>query len=95
MVPLFFFTNIKTMCNLSMERSKYPLNCKIAKLKPLHNKGPKTDPKNYCLVSLLPIFQKLQRKLFIIKPKFPKARIKFYANVNQGFENHFQRTLLV
>ena len=34
------------LCNLSMKRSKFPLDCKIAKLKPLYKKGSKTNPKN-------------------------------------------------
>ena len=37
---------ISTLCNLSMKRSKFPLDCKIAKLKPLYKKGSKTDSKN-------------------------------------------------
>ena len=36
---------ISKLCNLSMKRSKFPLDCKIAKLKPLYKKGSKTDPK--------------------------------------------------
>ena len=42
----FSFTNIK-LCDLSMKRSKFPLDCKIAILKLLYKKGSKTDPKNY------------------------------------------------
>ena len=41
---------ISKLCNLLMKRSKFPLDCKIAKLKPLFKKGSKTDPKNYCPV---------------------------------------------
>ena len=40
------------LCNLSMKPSKFPLDCKIAKLKPLHKKGSKRDPKSYRTVSL-------------------------------------------
>ena len=31
---------ISKLCNLSMKRSKFPLDCKIAKLKPLYKKSP-------------------------------------------------------
>ena len=41
---------ISKLCNLLMKRSKFPLDCKIAKFKPLFKKGSKTDPKNYCPV---------------------------------------------
>ena len=50
---------ISKLCNLSMKRSKFPLDCKIAKLKPLYKKGSKTDPKNYHPISLLPLVSKV------------------------------------
>ena len=46
-------------CNLSMKHSKFPLDCKIAKLKPLYTKGSKTDSKNYCPISLLRLLSKV------------------------------------
>ena len=42
-----------------MKRSKFPLDCKIAKLKPLYKKVSKTDPKSYHPVSLLPLVSKV------------------------------------
>ena len=45
-----------------MTRSKFPLDCKIAKLKTLYKKGSKTDPKNYRPVSLLPLVSKVIEK---------------------------------
>ena len=42
-----------------MKPSKFPLDCKIAKLKPLYKKSSKTDPKNYRPVSLLPLVSKV------------------------------------
>ena len=56
---------ISKLCNLLMKRSKFPLDCKIANSNIYTRKSQKTDPKNYCHLS-----QKLQRKLFITKPKF-------------------------
>ena len=38
---------ISKLCNLSTKRSKFPLDCKIVKLKLLYKKGLKTYPKNY------------------------------------------------
>ena len=46
-----------------MKSSKFPLDCKIAKLKLLYKKGSKTDPKNYCPVSLLSLASKVIEKV--------------------------------
>ena len=46
---------ITQICNLSHS----PQDCKVAKLKPLYKKGAKTDPKNFRLISLLPIASKI------------------------------------
>ena len=50
---------ISKLCNLLIKRSKFPLDCKIVKLKPLYKKGSTTDPKNYHPVSLLPLVSKV------------------------------------
>ena len=39
--------------------STFPLMCKTAKVEPLYKKGKNTEPKNYRLVSLLPILSKI------------------------------------
>ena len=44
--------------NLSLS-SKFPLMCKIAKLKPLYKKGKNNELKNYRPVSLLTILSKI------------------------------------
>ena len=54
---------ISKPCNLSIKRSKFPLDCKIAKLKPLYKKVSKTDPKSYRPVSLLPLVSKVIEKI--------------------------------
>ena len=50
---------ISKLCNLLIKRSKFPLDCKIVKLRPLYKKGSTTDPKNYHPVSLLPLVSKV------------------------------------
>ena len=50
---------ISKLCNLLIKRSKFPLDCKIVKLKPLYKRGSTTDPKNYHHVSLLPLVLKV------------------------------------
>ena len=54
---------ISNLYNLSMKRSEFPLDCKIAKLKPLYKKVSKTDPQNYCPDSLLPLALKVIEKV--------------------------------
>ena len=51
------------LCNLSMKRLRFPLDRKIAKLKPLYKKGSKTDRKIYRPVSLLPLVSKVIEKV--------------------------------
>ena len=43
--------------------SKFPDQCKIAKLKPLFKKGDKTKPKNFRPISLLPLISKVLEKI--------------------------------
>ena len=42
---------------------RFPLDCKLAKLKPLYKKGSKTDPKNYRSVPFLPPVSKVIEKV--------------------------------
>ena len=44
---------ISQLYNLSIKLHSLPRNCKIAKVKPLFKKGSKTNPQNYCPISLL------------------------------------------
>ena len=54
---------ISKLCDLSMKRSKFPLDCKIAKLKPLYKKVSKADPKNYRPFSILPLVSRVIEKV--------------------------------
>ena len=56
-------TPIAQICNLSIKRSTPPDECEIAKLKPLYEKGKKTDLKNYRPISLLPVISKIPEKV--------------------------------
>ena len=51
------------LCNLFTSLSSFPDDCKIAKLKPLYKKEAKTKPKNYRLISLLPLISKVIEKV--------------------------------
>ena len=52
---------ITNLINLSISLSSFPVDCKIAKLKPLYKKEAKTKPKNYQPISLLPLISKIER----------------------------------
>ena len=74
-----------------MKRSKFPLDCKIAKLKPLYKRGSKTDSKNYCPVSLSPLVSKVIEKVIHNQTNIFLNKNKIYINVSQGFENVHQK----
>ena len=54
---------ITQLCNLSISSDRFPDACKIAKLRPFFEKDSKTDPKNYCPISLLPFMSKVLETL--------------------------------
>ena len=66
-----------------MKRSKFPLDCKIAK--PLYKKGSKTDPKNYRPVSLLPLVSKVKVKVIHNQTKVFLNKNKILYKYQSGF----------
>ena len=54
---------ITQICNLSIEFSHFPKDCKVAKLSLFIKKGTETDPKNFRPISLLPIVSKIIEKV--------------------------------
>ena len=50
---------ISQLYNPSIKPNSFPRSCKIAKVELLLKKGSKTDPENYCPISLLPISSKI------------------------------------
>ena len=53
---------LRNIINLSIKLSTFPKDCKIAKLKPIFKKRPRTDPENYHPISLLPLVSKIIEK---------------------------------
>ena len=53
---------MRNIINLSVKLSTFPEECKIAELKPIFNKGARTDPKNYRPISLLLLVSKIIEK---------------------------------
>ena len=76
-----------------MKYLKFPLDCKIAKLKPLYKKGSKTDPKNYLPVSLLPLVSKVIEKVIIFLSK-NKILYKYQSGFWKSFSTNSCLTLL-
>ena len=48
--------------NISLLNSKFPESFKLAKIKPIHKGGPKSDPSNYRPISVLPVLSKMIEK---------------------------------
>ena len=54
---------ITDICNLSITSGKFPDSCKVAKLKPIYEKGSLTEVSNYRPLSLLPLISKVIEKV--------------------------------
>ena len=77
--------SISKLCNLLMKRSKFPLDSKIAKLKPLYKRGSKTDPKNYRPVSLLPLVSEVIEKVIHNQTEIFLNKDKILYRYQSGF----------
>ena len=71
--------------NIFMSSRLFPSHCKIAKLKPLYKKGPKTNPGNFRPISLLPLISKfIERILYDQVDNFLLQNNTLY-NFQSGF----------
>ena len=82
---------ITELCNLSIKLGSFPDSCKIAKLKPLLEKGSKTNPSNYRPISLLPLISKIIEK-FIHEQTVFYLIMNFYTTSNQDFGKTTRQT---
>ena len=86
---------ITQLFNLSIKFSHFPKDCKVAKLKPLDKKGPKTDPKNFRPISLLPIVSKIIEKVLHDQPMNYLTENNIFYRYQSGFrKNHSTDTSL-
>ena len=83
---------ITQLCNLSIKFSHFPKDCKVAKLKPLYKNGTKPDPKNFKLISLLPIVSKIIEK--VIHDQFLTENSILYRHQSGFRKNHSTGTSL-
>ena len=84
-VAVVLALRISKLCNLSMKRLKFPLDCKIAKLKPLNKKGSKTDPKNYRPILLLSLVSKVIEKVIHNQTEIFLSKNKILYKHQSGF----------
>ena len=86
---------ISDLCDLSIATSIFPERCKIAKLKPLYKKGPKTEPKNYRPISLLPLISKIIEKVIHNQTQEYLDKYEVLYRYQSGFRvNHSTNTSL-
>ena len=79
---------ITELCNLSILQSKFPDDCKQAKLKPLFREGSKDDPKNSRPISLLPQLSKIIEKIIHGQVQKYLDKKKILYRYQSGFRAH-------
>ena len=80
---------ISQFCHLSIKLNSFPRSCKIAKVKPLFKKGPKTDPQNYCPISLLPILSKIIERIIHDQTQEFLSKNKILYRFQSGFQKNY------
>ena len=81
--------------NLSIQTSIFPDLCKIAKLIALFRKGSRTEAKNDCPISLLPLLSKIFEKVVNIQTdKFWTANQILYTHQSGSRPKHSTETFL-
>ena len=87
--------HINKFCNLSISKSSFPEDCKIAKIIPLYKKGSRTNPKNYRPISLLPIMSKIFERVAHNQTEEFLERNNLLYKYQSGFrKNHSTETCL-
>ena len=63
LIPDLIIIPLCNIINLSFVSSSFPDPLKIVKVIPIHKNGSTQDMNNYCLISLLSIFDKIMEKI--------------------------------
>ena len=85
---------ISQLCNLSIKLNSFPRSCKIAKVKPLLKKSPKTEPQKYCAISLLPILSKIIERIIHGQTRGFLSKNKILYRFQSGFQKTIPLTLV-
>ena len=86
---------ISQLCNLSIKLNSFPRSCKIAKVKPLFKKGSKTNPQNYCPVSLLHLLSKIIERIVHDQTEEFLSKNKLLYRFQSVFEKTTLRILVL
>ena len=77
------------LCNLSIKLHSLPRNSKIAKVIPLFKKGSKTNPQNYCPISLLPLLSKINERIVQDQTEEFLSKNKLRYRFQSGFRKDY------
>ena len=70
-----FITSLTYICNKSLSSGIFPSQLKLSEIKPLHEKGDRTDITNFRPISLLTPFSKILEKVIYTR---------LYQHINQN-----------
>ena len=80
---------ISQLCNLSIKLNSFPRSCKIAKVKPLFEKGSQADPQNYRPISLLPLLSKIIERIVHDQTENFLSKNKILYRFQLGFRKNY------
>ena len=75
-------------CNLSIASGKLPDSCKIAKLKPIYEKGSLNEASNCRSISLLPLISKVIKKVIYDQTSALLNSRNLLYNYQSGFHKY-------
>ena len=84
---------ISEICNLSISHGIFLNACKVAKLKPIFNKGKKVDQSNYRPILLLPLISKIIEKVVHNQTNGFLSDNKILYNYQSGFRTNHSTNL--
>ena len=86
---------LSKILNLSIQAGIYPEMLKKAKVTPIFNQGDKSDPNNYCPISVLPIISSIfERHISNCVTKFMDTYYLIYHHQSGFRKNHSPQTAL-
>ena len=80
---------ISQLCNLSVKLNSFPRSCKIAKVKLPFKKSFKTDPQNYCPISLLLILSNIIERITHGQTEEFLSKNKILYRYQSGFRKNY------
>ena len=87
----FIISPLINICNKMLAQGIYPERLKFSLIKPIYKSGDKSSPSNYRLISLLPVFSKIFKKV-IYKRLFDNLNSNVTLNKHQcGFRSGVNR----